>query len=256
MDNPSYSVGQVAALSEVTVRTLHHYDQIGLLIPGTRMPNGYRCYGEDDLDKLQRILFYRELGFSLEKVAALLKDAPEDQSAHLRRQHRLLRERIARLQEMVAAVEKEMEARQMGISLTPEERFEVFGDFDPDDYAEEAERRWGDGDAYRESQRRVATYSKADWINIKSEAGDIEGRLADALAEGAAPDDIRVMDLAEEHRMHITRWFYDCGYDIHRGLGTMYVADPRFRAHYEDLAEGLAQFVSDAIQANAHRAGA
>src|SRR5918992_2865204 len=168
MDNPNYSVGQVAALSGVTVRTLHHYDQIGLLVPGSRMPNGYRCYGEDDVDKLQRILFYRELGFSLEKVTALLKDAPEDQSAHLRRQHRLLRERIARLEEMVAAVEKEMEARQMGISLSPEERFEVFGDFDPDDYAEEAEQRWGGTEAYRESQRRVASYTKQDWQQLRA----------------------------------------------------------------------------------------
>jgi DNA-binding transcriptional MerR regulator len=252
----SFSVGQLAELSGVTVRTLHHYDRIGLLVPGERLPNGYRCYGEDDLDKLQRILFYRELGFSLEKVAAILEDAPEDRSAHLRRQHRLLRDRIERLEEMVAAVEKEMEAEQMGISLTPEERFEVFGDFDPEDYAQEAEQRWGDTDAYKESQRRVAAYTKTDWLQLKAESSDIESRFVAALEERAAPDGERAMGLAEEHRIHITRWFYDCGYDIHQGLGAMYVADPRFRAHYEDLATGLAQFVNDAIQANARRAGA
>jgi MerR family transcriptional regulator, thiopeptide resistance regulator len=249
-----YSVSEVAALSGVTVRTLHHYDQIGILSPGRQSPNGYRRYDDGDLDKLRQILFYRELGFPLDEVATILKDAPADQSVHLRRQHRLLRDRIARLERLVAIVEKEMEARQMGISLTPEERFEVFGDFEPEDYAEEAEQRWGNTEAYRQSQRRVATYTKEDWQELKSQSADIDRRLAVALEAGATPNDAEAMDLAEEHRMHITRWFYDCGYEIHRGLGDMYVGDPRFTARYEGIAPGLAQFLHDAIHANARRA--
>jgi MerR family transcriptional regulator, thiopeptide resistance regulator len=253
-ENHCYSVGQVANLSGVTVRTLHHYDQIGLLSPGRRSPNGYRRYDDRDLDRLRQILFYRELGFPLEEVAALLRDAPADQSVHLRRQHRLLRDRIARLERIVVVVEKEMEARQMGISLTPEERFEVFGDFEPEDYAEEAEQRWGDTDAYRQSQRRVATYSKEDWRELKAQGADIDRRLAAAVGAGASAEGEEAMGLAEEHRMHITRWFYDCGYDIHRGLGDMYVGDSRFAARYEEIASGLAQFLRDAIHANARRA--
>lgn len=138
----SYSVGQVAAFAGVTVRTLHHYDEIGLLLPGERNPAGHRRYGEDDLDRLQQILFYRELGFPLDEVAALLDDPHTDPQDHLRRQHGLLTGQIARLQEMAAAVEHAMEARRMKVRLTPEEKFEVFGDFDPDDYAAEAEERW------------------------------------------------------------------------------------------------------------------
>jgi len=255
-ENHSYSVGQVAALSGVTVRTLHHYDQIGILSPGRQPPNGYRRYEDCDLDKLRQILFYRELGFPLEEVATILEDAPADQSVHLRRQHRLLKDRIARLERIVAVVEKEMEASQMNISLTPEERFEVFGDFKPEDYAEEAEQRWGDTDAYRESHRRVATYTNDDWQELKSQSTDIDRRLAAALGAGAAADGEEAMDLAEEHRMHITRWFYDCGYDIHVGLGDMYVGDPRFTARYEEIAPALAQFLRDAIRANARRAEA
>ncbi|GDY43742.1 hypothetical protein SANT12839_046240 [Streptomyces antimycoticus] len=139
----SYSVGQVAGFAGVTVRTLHHYDEIGLLRPGTRSTAGHRRYDDADLDRLQRILFYRELGFPLEEVAVLLDDPDIDPQAHLRRQHRLLTDRIERLRKMAAAVEQAMEARKMGINLTPEEKFEVFGDFDPDEHQEEVEQRWG-----------------------------------------------------------------------------------------------------------------
>jgi MerR family transcriptional regulator, thiopeptide resistance regulator len=247
------NVGEVAALAGITVRTLHHYDRIGLLTPSERTATGYRRYTPADLDRLHRVLVYRELGFSLEEVATLL-DAPDaDPAAHLRRQHRLLRERIERTQAMVAAVEKEMEAQQMGISLTPEERFEIFGEHDPEQYEAEVEQRWGDTDAYRQSQRRTAAYTKEDWLRIKAEAADVERRFAEAMAAGVPADDARAMDIAEEHRQHIGRWFYDCPPAMHAGLGRMYVEDERFAATYERIAPGLAQFVSTAVQANAAR---
>ncbi|MBA2274355.1 MAG: MerR family transcriptional regulator [Actinobacteria bacterium] len=249
----SYSVGEVAGLAGVTVRTLHHYDEIGLLSPGDRTVGGYRRYDEADLERLEQVLFYRELGFPLEEIATILVGSTHP-SSHLRLQHRLLRHRIARLQEMVGLIEKEMEAKQMGISLTPEERFEIFGDFVPEDYDQEAEERWGDTDAYKQSHRRVAAYTKEDWVQLGAEGSEIEQKLAAALRDGVAANSGKAMELAEEHRQHITRWFYDCGYDIHRGLGQMYVGDPRFAAHYESVAPGLARFVSEAIAANAVRA--
>jgi DNA-binding transcriptional MerR regulator len=247
-------VGAVAELAGVTVRTLHHYDQIGLLSPRGRTTGGYRQYGEADLERLQQILFYRELGFSLEEIAAILDDPDADATAHLRRQHALLIERIERLESMVAAVEHAMEAQRMGISLSPEERFEVFGDFNPGDHTEEVEQRWGDTDAYQQSQRRTRSYGKEDWLRIKAEADDIQRRIAAAHADGVEPGGERAMDLAEEHRQHITRWFYDCGYPMHRGLAEMFVTDPRFRANYDNVAEGLARWFHDAILANADRA--
>src|SRR4051794_25102424 len=138
------SVGDTAALAGVTVRTLHHYDRIGLLSPSERTAAGYRRYTAADLDRLYEVLVYRELGFPLEEVATLLDDPDADPAVHLRRQHRLLRDRLERTQAMVAAVEKEMEARSMGISLTPEEKFELFGASYSEDYEREAEQRWGD----------------------------------------------------------------------------------------------------------------
>src|SRR3954452_11758466 len=145
----AYTVGKVARLAGVTVRTLHHYDEIGLLSPSERAATGYRRYDERDLDRLQQILYYRELGFSLEEIATILADPRADPVAHLRRQHELLTTRMKRMREMVLAIEFAMEAHKVGIQLTPEERFEVFGGFDPDEHAQEAQERWGDTDAYK-----------------------------------------------------------------------------------------------------------
>ena len=141
----------------------------------------------------------------------------------------------------------------MGINLTPEERFEVFGDHDPAQYEAEVEERWGETDAYQESKRRTRGYSKADWQRIKAEMEEIGHRFVAAMQSGAAADSEQAMDVAEAHRQHISRNFYDCPPEMHAALGRMYVEDPRFTATYENMAPGLAQYVSTANQANAAR---
>ncbi|MFZ3558330.1 MerR family transcriptional regulator [Streptomyces sp. BH055] len=251
----SYSVGQVARFAGTTVRTLHHYDEIGLLTPSERNTAGHRRYGEADLDRLQQVLFYRELGFPLDEIQALLDDPASDPREHLRRQHELLTVRIEKLQKMAEAVEHAMEAQKMGIQLTPEERFEVFGDEDPVEYSEETEQRWGSTEAYAESQRRAATYSKEDWLRMKVENDDWLARYAALVAAGEPADGERAMDLAEEHRDQISRWFYDCPHEMHACLGAMYVADERFKAYYDALGEGVADHLSIAIHANSVRNG-
>lgn len=250
----SHSVGQLAAVAGVTVRTLHHYDEVGLLKPSERTRSGHRRYSDGDLDRLQQVLFYRELGFPLEEIAVLLDDPEANPHDHLRRQHTLLLDRIERLREMATAVERTMEARKMGVNLTPEEKFEVFGDFDPDQYAEEAERRWGETEAWRESQRRTASYTKEDWKRFLTEFDDIHRRVAEQLDAGTPADAEAAMDLAEEHRQFISRTSYPCSHEMHTTLGDMYVADPRFTATYEAIRTGLAQYLRDAILANAIRA--
>ncbi|WP_327368199.1 MerR family transcriptional regulator [Streptomyces sp. NBC_01217] len=248
-----YSVGQVAGFAGVTVRTLHHYDGIGLLSPGGRSHAGHRRYDDGDLDRLQQILFYRELGFPLDEIAVLLDDPDADPQEHLRRQHRLLSDRIAALRKMAAAVETAMEARKMGINLTPEEKFEVFGDKDPEEHAQEAERRWGGTATYAESQRRVARYTKDDWKRMQAEVADWGAAYSALMEAGEPATGERAMELAEAHRLHITKWFYECTPEIHRGLGEMYVHDPQFRAYYESMRPGLAEHLRDAIEANAER---
>ncbi len=248
------TVGRIAAMSGVSVRTLHHYEAIGLLVPAGRSDAGYRLYSEADADRLARILYHRELGFPLDAIAALLDDPHQDRYALLERQHALLRERLARVQAMVTALEREMEAHMTGYNLTAEEKLEVFGDFDPAAHEDEVRERWGDTDACRQSRERTTRYTKADWKAIQAEADGINDRFVAALNAGSPATGDVAMALAEAHRQHLGRWFYDCPYETHRGLGAMYVDDPRFTANIDKPAPGLAAYMRDAIVANADRA--
>ncbi|MFL1379834.1 MerR family transcriptional regulator [Nocardiopsis protaetiae] len=246
------TVGEVARLSGQTVRTLHHYDRIGLLVPAGRTPSGYRSYSDGDLERLRRILTYRELGFGLEEIAGILDDTTADTRAHLLRQHGLVTERIEHLRSLARSLERLLEADTMELNITPEERLELFGDFDVDAHAVEAERRWG-GDAYTRSQRKVAAYTKEDWRRNQAEAAEIYRDLAGAMDRGEPADGEHTMDLAERHRAHITRWFYDCTPRIHRGLGALYVDDERFTATIDADAPGLSRYLREAFAANADR---
>jgi hypothetical protein len=146
-----------------------------------------------------------------------------------------------------------MEARAMGISLTPEEQFEIFGTDNLGEVNEEARQRWGETAAWQESQRRSAAYTKDDWIAIKAEADASINGFAEAIRSGEPATGQVAMDLAEAHRQHISRWFYDCDYEMHCGLADIYVSDPRFTAAYDDIEPGFSQYVHDAIYANAER---
>ena len=146
-----------------------------------------------------------------------------------------------------------MKSKDTGVNLTADEMREVFGGFNPADYAEEARERWGDTDAYRASMRRSARYDKQRWLQIREEAEHIKAQLGSAMARGVPPTSTEAMDLVEQHRRHISRWFYECTPEIHRGLGEMYVADPRFAQHYDSVMPGLAAYIRDAIVANAGR---
>jgi len=252
-DSAGHTVGDLARAAGVTVRTLHHYDEIGLLVPSGRTAAGYRTYSYLDLLRLQRVLGYRALGLSLDAIAALVDDPDADPVEQLRAQHAVLGARVAELQRQLAAIEKTMEASAMGIQLTPQEMFEVFGDTDPTQHAAEAADRWGDTDAYRQAHRRTSRYTKADWQRMKAETAQVEERYLAAYTSGAPATGPEAMDVAEAHRQSITTWFYDCSPAMHRGLAQMYVEDGRFTAHYDDRAPGLAQYVHDAVMANADR---
>lgn len=247
-----HSVGTVARLAGVTIRTLHHYGEIGLLVPSVRSPAGYRLYSEADLDRLSRILYYRELGFALNAIATLLDDESIDPVAHMRRQRELLQERLGRVQEMVAAIDQELEARMRGFTLTSEEKLAIFGEHYDETWETEAKERWGDSDAWRQSQARTASFSTDDWVRYQADTDALHARLAKGFGAGYAPDSPEAMDLAEDHRQWVSL-MWDCTPEMHRGLAEMYLADERFRKTYEDLAPGLTQWLHDAIVANADR---
>jgi DNA-binding transcriptional MerR regulator len=248
-----YTVGDVARFSGVSVRTLHHYDEIGLLPPSGRSEAGYRLYSDTDLERLRQILFYRELGFGLDQIAQTLVSPDAGVDEHLRRQHRLLRERLSRTQALLTAIEYEMEARKMGISLSREEQFEIFGTDQLDEQMEEAGQRWGHTEAFKESQRRTAAYAKEDWIAIKREADENIQGFAEAIKAGEPAEGPLAMDLAEAHRAHISRWFYNCDAGQHTSLAELYISDRRFSEPWEKISPGFSRYVHDAILANARR---
>lgn len=256
-------MAQIAAATGVTVRTLHHYDEIGLLVPAARSQAEYRLYGADELRRLREILVWRRLGLSLAQIARLLDDPSTDREAVVEAQLSLVRARLTELRGLEAALE---DAIAIGASRAAdrEERhmssdteiIDALGGFDPAAYEPEVVERWGDSDAYHQSSRRVATYTPEQWRQIRAaESAHVE-RLRALFDAGARPTDEEVVAAAEAWRQHVSRWFYECSAERQRALGELYVLDPRFRATYEGAEgerPGMAEWVRDAWAANADR---
>jgi DNA-binding transcriptional MerR regulator len=246
------TVGAVAALTGVSVRTLHHYDHIGLVVPSVRTPAGYRGYTDADIERLHLVLVYRSAGLPLERIRTIL-DGDPDVLGHLKRQHALLLEQADRLQHTIKAVKELMSAHRSGIRLTAEEQVEIFGTtVFGEEYADEAAARWGHTDAWAQSRERAARLGRQDWVALKAETDALLAALADAKRRGVAPGSAEADALAARHRAAIER-FYDCDDAMHRCLVEMYLADERFTRYYDDAEPGLARFVHDIVVATIDR---
>jgi MerR family transcriptional regulator, thiopeptide resistance regulator len=246
-------VSEVARLAGVSIRTLHHYDEIGLVRPSARSTAGYRLYAQKDLERLQQVLFFKEFEFPLDEIQRIIGSPNFDLGAAVRMQRQLLTERAIRIKALIAAVDAAIHSIKKGTTMTNEERFEVFGDFDPLKYEDEVKEKWGNSEAYRESVKRTKHYTKDDWIKIKAEADGIFEELAKLFKRGHSAHSPEAMDLAERHRKHIARWFYPCSHSFHRGLGELYVNDSHFSAYFERYAHGLTSYARDAWVSNAER---
>lgn len=246
------TVGEVAERFGITVRTLHHYDAIGLLNPSRRAASGYRVYTSADLTRLSQIIVYRRLELSLDEIASLLDEG--DEISHLVRQRERVMARLDELKDLVEAIDQALEKAMTNTPMTDDDMRELFGD-SFDDYQAEAAQKWGDTEEWKESQRRAKSYGRDDWVKIKDEGEAVEKALAHAFRAGLAPDSEAAMNAAEQHRLHVNRWFYDCPPAFHRKLGDMYVSDPNYVATYDESfgLPGLAAYCRDAIHANADR---
>ena len=242
------TVGEVSELAGVTVRALHHYDEIGLLAPSARSDAGYRLYSHADLLRLQEILVWRELGFALSEIQTMLDEPGYDRGRALRRQRELVGREQERLLGVARALDAALDAHESGTRL---EETTMFDGFDHSAYEQEARERWGHTEAYRASARRAARYGETEWREIKAESEKIVQAFAQLLAAGEPADGAAARAVAERHRRQISRWFYPCSPAMHRGLGELYVADERFARSYEQVAPGLAAYVRQAILANA-----
>ncbi len=237
------TVKEVAQLCGISVRTLHYYDEIGLLSPAEITPAGYRLYGREELCRLQQILFFRELDFSLREISDILKDPSFDAREALKGQKKLLLLKRSRLDRLVSLVdgilkgETEMSLEEFDLSEIKQAQQE---------YAAEAKQRWGETDAYHESVKKTGGYQKADWERIEREAGELYAAFAARMSEDASSP--AVQELVKRWKAHISRNFYECTDEILAGLGELYTADERFEKSIDAHAKGLAQFMGKAIK--------
>ena len=247
------TVSQVAGIAGVSVRALHHYDEIGLLRPSSRSAAGYRIYSDVDLARLQQILCFRALELPLDDIHRIMSDPEHDVGAALRMQRQLLSQRAVKLRALLDAVDAAITRLESEEPMNETEMRQMFEGFDPTQHEAEAEQRWGDTEAYKESKRRTSRYTKADWQEIKREGEAAFASLAALMAAGEPADGPEAMEAAEQHRLHIDRRFYPCPRAMHRGLGQLYVDDPRFTANLDRVHPGLAAFAAQAFVANASR---
>lgn len=248
------TVGDAAAVVGVTVRTLHHWDAVGLARPSERTPAGYRQYSPADVARLRRVVAYRDLGVALEDIPELL-DAPGDDALEvLRRQRALLGERITRMERTAEALDRLVAARERGLLLTPTEQVALFGDgWDPA-WPAQARARWGDTVQWAQYAERSAERTPDDWQRLADHVAALEADLATACREDVDPASPRGLALAERHRASIGAHF-DCTPARHVCLARRFVEDDAFRAHYDGLCPGLAAWLRSAVEANARSRG-
>lgn len=254
VDAARYRVKEVSALSGVSVRTLHYYEEIGLLVPTGRSSKGYRLYDAASLRRLQQILLHRELGLSLEEVRRILDDEHFDElralAAHRERLVALGLENERKIAAIDAAMKNLKSTKERNEPMETE-MTSLFDGFDPQRYETEAASRWGDTDAFRESARRTKAYGPKEWAALRAEFDAIHRDLAELRASGAEPDSPEVLAVVERHRGHIERWFYPCDRAMHLGLAALYESDPRFAANIDRFGEGLTAYLARAIRAQA-----
>ncbi|MFC4427617.1 MerR family transcriptional regulator [Deinococcus navajonensis] len=245
-----WTVGEVADLTRVSIRTLHHYDAVGLLVPSARSEANYRLYTAADLARLWRILTFRELGFPLSEIARL-EQSPEEGVGALRLQATLLREQVTRSQQRLEAVLSLLEAAESGRGelMNSEQMKTMFDGFDPAQYEDEARERWGETEAYRQSTERTRRYGPAEWAQLKTEGEALTTRYLALMDAGVPPGSPEAHAVAAEHRAYFSRWFYDASAEMMRGLAQMWIQDERFTRNIDKARTGLAAYQSSVVAA-------
>ena len=239
-----YTVQQLARLAGVSVRTLHHYDHIGLLKPSARTAAGYRLYGEADLLRLQQILFFKELDFPLADIQAILDEPGFDQVQALRDHRQMLQHEADRLGRLLKTIEKTIsKLTEDHMSMTDEELYEGFTPEQVERYTREANERY-DPKVVAEANRRVRQMSKTQWQAVKAEGGAVAQQLADLMDK--EPGDGAVQAAIARHYTWVDNFWHPTA-QSYRGLGRGYAEHPEFRAFYEKYRAGLADFMCTAI---------
>ena len=233
-------IKEFAEFTGVSVRTLHYYDEIGLLPPAdVDRATGYRFYDENSLLRMQEILFYRELDFSLKSIEEILSSPNYDKVKALKEQKQLLTLKKERLERLIAAID----AAEKGENI-----MKAFDSSEFETYKAEVKERWGNTDAYKEHTEKTKNYGKDKWSSLGADMDIILGEFALCMKNGSAPDAEETQNLVKKLQNHITENYYTCTREILSGLGQMYVADERFKNNIDKHANGTAEFIGEAIK--------
>lgn len=253
-DPDGLTVGQVSARLGVTIRALHHWDEIGLARPSLRTVAGYRLYTAGDLERLHRIVVYRELGLGLDRIRAILDDSAADVPAALRAQRAQVAERIDRLQRLSAGLDRMIDAHERGLLLTVEQQAAIFGPrWDPD-WPARARERYGDTTQWQQYAERAASRGPEEWQAIADAVAEFDRALGDAMDAGVKPGSPEANRLVERHR-EVFASYFPLTRQMQVCLGRRYEADPGFAAHYDGIRAGLAPWFRRIIDASARAHG-
>ncbi len=249
------SVGQTANAVGVTVRTLHHWDKIGLVRPSYRNPNGYRRYTATDIARIQRIVIYRALDVPLDEIRQLLdSQAAYSPKAALEKQRTRVVQEIKRLKQLKKGLERMMNAHEQGWTLTPEQQASLFGeDWDPN-LMTEAHETWGETPQWAEYIEKAQGRTVEEWKTLVDAARVLERKLVEAFDRGVEPGTEEANALAQRHFEQFGDYF-TITRNMHVVLGRMYEQDPRYAAYYNKIRPGLASWLRRVIDASARAQG-
>ncbi len=236
-------INEVAKLTGVTVRTLHYYDQIGLLKPSRITEAGYRLYDQEALTALQQILFFRELDFSLQEIREITGRPGYDRREALEKHREMLLKKKKRIEGLIGLVDRTLKGKN-DMSFLEFDKTEI--EEMKERYAAEVRERWGSTAAYQEEREKTARYDKDKWNAVNGEGAALMRAFAQHRDE--APESAAVQELVCRWKDYITKNFYRCTDEILAGLGAMYVEDKRFTDNIDKNGAGTAAFMAKAIE--------
>ncbi|PAB61083.1 MerR family transcriptional regulator [Anaeromicrobium sediminis] len=245
----AYKVRELSKLAGISPRTLHHYDHIGLLKPSSVNESRYRLYEDKDLERLQQILFLKELGFKLSEIKEILDDPKYGRERALKEQKNLLILKRKRLDNIIASIDTTLNTMKGVETMKKQDMFNVFDmneiNKHKDEYAKEVREKY-DSSIVEECNKKTKSYTKNKWEEICSKGNEFFHKLGTLMNKG--PEDEEVQELIGAYRQYITDNFYECTIEIFEGLGQLYVTDERFTMNIDKNREGLSKFVKDAIE--------
>lgn len=253
-DGDGLTVGQVSSRLGVTVRALHHWDEIGLARPSLRTAAGYRLYTAVDLERLHRIVVYRETGLALDRIRTVLDDSAADVPGALRAQRAQITERIDRLQRLGAGLDRMIDAHERGLLLTVEQQAAIFGPRWNPDWPAEARERYGDTAQWLQYAERSASRGPEEWRAVADAVAGFERALGDAMDAGVTPGSPEANQLVERHR-EVFASYFPLTRQMQVCLGRRYEAEPAFAAHYDGVRPGLAAWFRRIVDASARAHG-